>query len=79
MKIRILVAVAADGSWESQAAGWGGKLPSKKDTAEFFHTLADWQHTCNVAPPVRYVWVEADIALPEPMAVISGKALEVEP
>jgi hypothetical protein len=53
VKIRILVAVNADGEWE--CLGYSGMTDGKQDLDLFG----------NIDPPVSFHWVEAEIPVPE--------------
>lgn len=73
MKIKILVAVGSNGDWA--ASGWGqkGKAPDKVSIESMKDTVTDMVE----AEQYQYVWVEAEVPIPE-ISTVFGTAIKTE-
>lgn len=63
MRVRIAVAVAADGKWN--AAGWGNDKDSIRAAGECFD-----------GEPVQIHWVEADVPEFVPVTTVKGEVVQ---
>ena len=73
-KIKILVAVGSNGDWA--ASGWGlkGKAPDKRSIESMKDTVTDMVE----AEDYQYVWVEAEVTVPE-IGTVFGSVINTEP